>query len=356
MTRLHEARIGYAGYSPDFSAPGDRRRFCAYARHRGLTFERADLGKSYDLVLVTHNGDLPGWTARKRHEGDRLKFVFELVDSYFAQTNPLRRLAKGCARYAMGTDSRLSPDFLATLIRACETADAVICSTPEQQSAIAQYNRNVIVSFDWFDDELGPAKTDYRRGEKLRIVWEGQAVTAPNLQAIREPLNALEDRVELHLVTDPLLHRHFGRFNALPTMRIFDGFECDVILHPWEAGSFAKHVTDADLAVIPIDKSNLFALGKPDNKLVMLWKLGMPVLATDTPAYARAMRGAGIDMLCSDAGEWRGQLERVFAMRPSELEAIGSQCRGFANKGYSMEAFASHFDRAFSVAGLSPGV
>jgi hypothetical protein len=352
MTRLHEARIGYAGYSPDFSAPGDRRRFCAYARHRGLTFERADLGKSYDLVLVTHNGDLPGWTARKRHEGDRLKLVFELVDSYFAQTNPLRRLAKGCARYAMGTDSRLSPDFMATLIRACETADAVICSTPEQQSAIAQYNRNVIVSFDWFDDELGPAKTDYRRGEKLRIVWEGQAVTAPNLLAIREPLNALKDRVELHLVTDPLLHRHFGRFNAFPTMRIFDGFECDVILHPWEAGSFSKHVTDADLAVIPIDKANSFALGKPDNKLVMLWKLGMPVLASTTPAYCRAMRGAGLDLTCPTAADWQTRLEAAIDGDSRALEQAARVGRDFAERAYSKNEFVGRFDATFASIGF----
>ena len=353
MKRLQAAKIGYAGYSPDFSAPGDRRRFCAYAGHRNLAFERADLSKSYDLVVVTHNGDVPGWTVRKRNQGDRLKVVFELVDSYLTETDPIRRLSKGIARYGLGIDSRLCPDFLATLIRAFETADAVICSTPEQQSEIARYNRNVFVSFDWFDNELGAPKTDFRRGKKLRIGWEGQAVTAPNLQVIRETLNALKDQIELHVVTDPLLHRHFGRFRAYPTIRAFDDFECDVVLHPWVGQSFSQHITDADLAVIAIDKSNPLALGKPDNKLVMLWKLGMPVLATDSPAYSRAMGAAGIDMLCADAGEWRRQLERGLAMRPSQLEAIGRQCHGFANERYSMPAFASPFDRAFAAAGLS---
>ena len=33
------------------------------------------------------------------------------------------------------------------------------------------------------------------------------------------------------------------------------------------------------MAIIPIDLTDAFARGKPENKLVMLWQLGMPVLA-----------------------------------------------------------------------------
>jgi len=121
--KLPDARIGYAGYSRDFSAPGDRRRFVAYAKARNLAFEYADLAREYGLVLVTHNGDIPGWTELKR-QNPNLKFVFELADSYFTRTGLPGRYLKGAARYALGTDSRLSPDFFRTLIAACEVADA----------------------------------------------------------------------------------------------------------------------------------------------------------------------------------------------------------------------------------------
>ena len=43
--KLHNARIGYAGYSRDFSVPGDRRRFAAYARMKGLPIEYAELSR-----------------------------------------------------------------------------------------------------------------------------------------------------------------------------------------------------------------------------------------------------------------------------------------------------------------------
>lgn len=355
MTRpLREARIGYAGYSADFRHPGDRRRFSAYAEQKGLAYERADISRDYDLVIVTHNGDISGWTERKRREGDRLKFVFELVDSYFVHTSPGRRFIKGIARRLLGTESRLSPDFLKTLIRACEAADAVICSTVEQQETIRRYNPNVFRSFDFFGGDLGSPKTDYTRGEKLRIVWEGQSTTLPNLQVIREPLNDLKDRIELHVVTDPLIYRHLGRFRPYPAMDALKGIECPKIFREWKKDDFSDRIVAADLAVIPIYEPNRLWWGKPENKLVLLWQLGMPVLTTATPVYRRTMAEAGLDMVCEDLADWGAKLERMIAAPAGELAAIGGKARAHALSAYSKEQFQARFDAVFQAVGFDP--
>jgi glycosyltransferase involved in cell wall biosynthesis len=353
--KLADARIGYAGYSRDFSGPGDRRRFGAYARMKGISFEYAVLDRPYDLAYVTYSSDLPGWVARKRREGDGLKLVFELVDAYFNQTNPIRRVLKGSGRYLLGTESRLSPDLRRTLIGTCEAADAVICSTEEQRETIRRYNPNVIVSFDHFADELGAPKTDYRRSGKLRVAWEGQSTTLPNLQVIREPLNDLKDKVELHVVTDPLIHRYFGRFGTYPAMDALKGIECDRHFHRWERDTFSQAVTGCDVAVIPIDRSNALWWGKPENKLILLWQLGIPVLTTATPVYRRVMETAGIDMSCATSAEWGARLERLLGSSCEEVEWIGQRCRHFAEQAYSMEQFAGRFDRAFNAIGFSTG-
>lgn len=350
--KLAGARIGYAGYGRDFSAPGDRRRFCAYAAERGLAFEPADLRRDYDLVFVTHNGDVPGWTERKRRAGSRLKLVFELADSYLTQTALARRYLKGAARYLLGVDTRLSPDFLKTLTRACESADAVICSTDEQAADIHHHNSSVVVSFDYFGKDIGRPKNNRRRGDKLRLVWEGQSTTLANIRTIREVLNDLRDRVELLVVTDPLVYRYFGRFASHPSRDLLEGIECDVQLRAWERGSFSRHITSADAAVIPIDTADAFACGKPENKLVMFWQLGMPVLASDTPAYRRAMRGAGLDLLCSDPADWRSKLERLVAAPADELGRLAQQGRALAERVYSLEEFLKRFDQAFELAGF----
>jgi hypothetical protein len=351
--KLGDARIGYAGYSPEFTGPGDRRRFCAYAAEKGLAYERPRLDRPYDLVLLTHNGDIPGWIERKRRDGDRLKFVFELADSYFVHTGPMRRYLKGTARRLLGTDSRLSPDFLNTLIHACEAADAVICSTEEQRETIRRYNPKVFISFDYFADELGPPKAEYRREGKLKVVWEGQSTTLPNLQAIRGPLNDLRDQIELHVVTDPVIHRFFGRFSSYPSMDVLAGIECEKHFHRWDRATFSSRITACDLAVIPIDSSNEMARGKPENKLVLLWQLGMPVLPTATPAYSRAMSAAGVEMTCSTSADWGAQLERLLDPERADLERVGQHCRAFAERAYSKQIFLNRFDQAFEAAGFS---
>ena len=39
-----------------------------------------------------------------------------------------------------------------------------------------------------------------------------------------------------------------------------------------------------DFGIIPVDQKSLFTLGKPENKLLLLWKLGLPVLVSNTKA------------------------------------------------------------------------
>ena len=81
-------------------------------------------------------------------------------------------------------------------------------------------------------------------------------------------------------------------------------------------------------------------------------QLGMPVLASDTPAYGRAMAAAGLDMLCADASDWERKLQRMIEAPPEELERLGRQGRSFADQAYSKEAFLGLFDAAFDAAGF----
>jgi hypothetical protein len=352
--KLGDARIGYGGYSADFRHPGDRRRFGAYAEQKGLAFERAQLDRRYDLVLATHNADLTGWTRRKRSRGD-FKLVFELVDSYFVQhVSRLPRLVKGTARFLMRTESRLSADFLKTLISTCEAADAVICATPEQRAMIEPYNRNIFMSFDYFGNDIEPPKTDYSRTGKLRLAWEGQATTLFNVNVIQDVLNELRDEIELHIVTDPEDYRHFGRFGRHPSMDILDGIRCEKHFYPWEKDSFSRRLKAADVAIIPIWPNHRMSNAKPENKLVLLWQLGMPVLTSATPAYVRTMRNAGLDMTCTGSDEWRAALRRMIDASPGELEAMAQAGRRHAATAYSRAEFQAPFDAAFASVGFDP--
>ena len=49
MSAVDNLSIGYAPYSSDFSAPGDRRRFVYYANSKAIDFEIARLIKENKL-------------------------------------------------------------------------------------------------------------------------------------------------------------------------------------------------------------------------------------------------------------------------------------------------------------------
>ena len=107
------------------------------------------------------------------------------------------------------------------------------------------------------------------------------------------------------------------------------------------------------MAVIPIDRSNALWWGKPENKLVLLWQLGMPVLTSATPVYRRVMGAAGVEMSCATAAEWGEQLKRLIGADAPTLEVIGRRCRAFADQAYSREEFVRRFDQAFEAIGFS---
>lgn len=351
--RLQDVTIGYSGYSINGSAPGDRRRFLAWAKLREVSWKPASLEGMYDVVYLTHHSDLPGWLHRKEQEGDRLRIIFELVDSYLTQDHPVRRRIKGVARRALGVDSRLSADFHSTLKRICAASDAVLCSTEEQVATIRAFNQNVLTSFDWFGDELPAPKQNYTRGSRLRIGWEGQAITLSNINEIAPTLNLMADRIELHVVADPVLRRIMGRFGARRSSEVLSAITAPVIFHEWCKDSFTAHLKACDLVIIPIDATCPMMRGKPENKLILLWKLGLPVVTSASCAYSRAMAGAGLDLTCVTLDDWREALERLAAASCAERAALAEKGRTYAEKAYSIKHFCAPFDRAFSTAGIT---
>ena len=104
MSRL-APRIGYVPYSRDLSHPADRRRFCHYAKKRGLVFDIANPREHYDVVVVSENADTSVWSRYPRWKG---RVIYELIDSYLAiPERDIKGLLRGVARFATGRSRHL---------------------------------------------------------------------------------------------------------------------------------------------------------------------------------------------------------------------------------------------------------
>jgi hypothetical protein len=110
---------------------------------------------------------------------------------------------------------------------------------------------------------------------------------------------------------------------------------------------FSRIVTGCDLALIPIPMHKPFWVGKPANKLLLFWRMGMPTLTSPTPAYIKMMRECGLDMVCSTPDDWKDKLKRYMCDETARREA-GRKAKAFVDAEYSEEKLLERWDRAFA--------
>lgn len=304
-------RIGYDPYSPSLQPPGDRRRFVNWARSRGVPFELADPQASYDVVVLSARADISRWARLPRHRG---RIVYDLIDSYL--TVPAwsaRDVARGIGKSVVRHHRRLTPSYTQAVIDMCRRADVVLCSTPEQQADISRYCADVRVILD-IHDEVRPVRRPDPVEGQLRLFWEGLPQNLAGFRpAVNEALRQLttELDVSLHVTTDATYPRWLGRVGVADTEALLRDLPVPTTLHAWSPDAVADVAAQCDVGLIPLDLTDAFAAGKPENKLLIMWQLGLPVVASATPAYLRTMGAAGLDDTCVTPQDWVAALRRL---------------------------------------------
>lgn len=346
-------RIGYVPYSPTLERPGDKRRFAAYAHARNLPFELARPEERYDLVVLSEVADVSVWC-----DYPHGKVVYDLIDSYLAiPRSNVKQWLRGPIWYALGRHRRLRLDQWAAIQDMCRRADAVVCTTEEQRGDIQPYCSNVHIVLDVHSSVIRQVKGDYRCGDPFNLVWEGLPSNITQLRQIRKVLQDINKHrpLVLNIATDPDQPRLLGRFGRVQSLDLAHEVFDSVRFHPWDEATCSEVIQNCDLAVIPIDLSDPFVTGKPENKLLLLWRMGMPVVTSATPAYQRAMGIAGLrDCACRDQKEWFTALERMICDESLRREA-GTRGRELAEARFGEEVMLARWDTVFSSLGFDFG-
>lgn len=313
---LGNLTVGYTSYSRTRSHPGDRLRFPHFAAVQGFPLLEAKPGGDYDLVVITQAADIAAWSRLPRGAG-RPRLIYDLIDSYLnvGFFNSPREIFRGVGKFVVGQSSSLVLDFRKATMAMCRRADAVVCSTPEQAAVLRQYNPCVSPILDFTSVMATDRKTNYAAGNPFRIVWQGRGSNAHTLGVIAEPLRALasERPIEVHLVTEldyPTMLGHYGRQSTVREVRrLLRGVP--TFFHEWNEVMLGRVATACDLAVLPLPSSrfsNRMYWHKPENRLCLFWRMGVPVIASATPSHVRTMRDAQQDNYCSTTSEWTERL------------------------------------------------
>ena len=176
------------------------------------------------------------------------------------------------------------------------------------------------------------------------MVWEGQSLTLFNLLILKDVLNELKDEVELHIITDFHYYKYANKYGKTEASNILKDIICDKYFYEWKKETFNEQIIQCDLAIIPIDTSNGLQKGKPENKLILFWLMGMPVLTSSTPAYERTMKLSDINMQVDSLKSWKQEILKYKSSQNPVRQLLGSNCFDYAKKKYCREQITSMWD------------
>lgn len=347
MTVVHPpaAPIGYLPHGLDLERPVDRRRFPRYAAMRGLAFDVVSDWDAHETVVLSTRADVTQWV---RAPDDR-RIIVDLPDAFLDEPWGPKRGGRGLAKWASGEVGRPVLRYRRAMERMLERADAVVCSTDRQAERIARHNGNVHPILD-FHGEFECLPPDALSSGRLDLVWEGLTATLPAIRPVLPALRSLAGGLEmrLHLVTDLDAPRYMNRFLARRTEDLVAGWGIDVELHEWSIETLTEVARRCDIAIVPVDLTNPMAVGKPENRMRIFWRLGVPVVASATPANVRAasLAGLGDRVLCSTNTDWENILKGLHA-RPEDRLVVAAAGQATALTTYSEESLAERWDRLF---------
>jgi len=309
-------KVGYWPLSPTLTSTGDRRRLVFWAKARGHTIV-TDLNQSVDVIVASENSDFnsPYFTRKQ------VPIIFDLVDAYLSPLNSLDDLARGLAKRIAGHLSGSIKPFSHHVRDFCINSSAVICSSSEQEEIIRRYNINTHVILDSHDEIpfIDPPNPGTSRSDKHRILWEGKPATIGGVNIISPTLSKLSKTTTLSLdfVTDEKYFQFLDKYIERSTLGLLEKDLGQLVDHvniiPWTPKNLVECAKTSSIAMIPIDLSVPMQRLKPENRLLIMWRLGLPCLTSPSPAYARVSRQAGVVTVCNTLEEWFVNFNRLLS-------------------------------------------
>ena len=350
MSEVDNLSIGYAPYSSDFSSSGDRRRFVYYANSRAIDFEIAKPENEYDIVFVTHGADITVWS---KYDKSKAVIVYELVDSYLATpVFSFYGLFRGVAKYFSGKHKYCQLNEKKSIESMCRRADIVICSTEEQKNYIRRYCDDVRIILD--------VKSDYHnhrmtlqpelKNNELNIAWEGVPQNIKSFTVIRDALSILSKQyqINLHLITALKYKKYMNKYvtkHAVNEVEKYIDIN-NVHLYQWNELTVSHISSACDFAVIPINSNDTMDNGKPEDKLLIFWLMGLPAVVSETPAHLMAMKGAGVSMACTSTNDWVSTIKDIVENKTKRNQSA-EKGFAYASRVNSEEATMSLWDDLF---------
>ena len=342
---MSKLRVGYVPNSQDLSAPGDRRRVVFWANSRGHQIV-TDLSQQIDIIVLSERSNFTEFSKVME-----VPIVLDLVDGYLARESLLKDWLRGTLKVVDQQLSGFPKPYTSFVKEICASASAVICSSEEQKLMIEKYSKNVHSILDSHSEIPLVQFANISKNDVKSILWEGLPVTLGGVLGISEVLlnEFHENNTQINFVTDEKYFRFLGKYMTHSTLSLLSS-RLSVMVNersviPWTVDNLTNYAKLSSVAILPVLLSNPIQYLKPENRLLIMWRLGLPALTSNTPSYGRLSRETGLDFICENDLEWQQKIDRVLKDRryAAEMVSVGQD---YLDKNHSNEQLLKKWDAA----------
>lgn len=317
-------KIGYVPYSPDLGHPADRRRLVHWANKRGHEIT-LDLNEKVDVIVLSERADLTAWSRKK----NRPPLILDLVDGYLGREHLWRDWARGGGKVITRHVSGAPRPYRRIVAEACSKAQAVICETVEQRETIVPYCANTHAILDFHEEFPMLPYRESPSGEKFpSLMWEGMPFTAKGLLLLQETFSAVSKTrpISLTMVTDVTYPLFLGKYFYRGTENILGDIPKILgdrfTLSKWSLEAVVATAKKSDLAVLPLDPAGTLNPLKAENRLLMMWRIGLPVLTSPSLAYSRVMAQTELNGVCASPAEWSQKVSEMIESPELRMRSV----------------------------------
>lgn len=335
---MKKLRIGVFPFSNDLSHPADRRRILPWAKARGHELVIGET-RDVDAIYLSEQSDFVSLSKLKGPPK-----VFDLIDGYLAETGLSKDLARGSLKSIMRMHRTLPGSFTKFLKVACRNVDAVVCSSPEQSLLLRNLNNNVYEILDNHEEFpiLHPKIVNTRD-----ILWEGQTHTIKPLLSLLKTQDFGSTKV--NAITDELHYRLLGRYFPKSLTKILSQKDLlgSMRIWSWSVENVVQAAKSSALAIVPLNLKDPLHYLKPENRLLIMMRLGLPCLVSATPAHIRVEKELGVNVVCRSNEEW---LEKIAQLQDScELRTYYVELgKNYVLQRHNLELNYMKWDKVFS--------
>ena len=297
--------LAYIPCAENCKAPGDRRRFIFFAKTLDIKYEIYNPKKIYNILVATESADpkiildLPKETI----------LIYDFIDAFLSENLfSLQAILRGSKKYFSGESKKFYLNYKNAYKDILRRSNYVICSTEEQVKFIKPFCKNVQVLIDaHFDDCYKIKKIFDPKSKKINIAWEGSNQTLKPFIKIAKEISKTEiaQRVHYHVVTDEKSSTFLNKLKYGKSIsRFLKKQNLPFSFYEWDVKAINNLTEICDIAIVPIDTKKKINFLKSAQRLLLFWRLGLPVIASNNPAHKEFMNKVQLNLCASSKKEW----------------------------------------------------